>query len=417
MAARTLFPCAVLRSGTRPRFVHWPFASAAACWALMPVSPFVSAADANAPAIQFVDERDADYGGRVRQLRLDAGHEHNLYYIRNPWNADGTRMVVIHSDANQKNWRVALHDGDGQFLKFLFAISEYDWRVVWDRRDPGVLYTTRASSIFRYNVSSGKGELLKKLGSPLRPTGASLNQAGDRILVATANWTFHSFALPDMTDERTFRPAVPKGFDSDKPGYTGHANTIHVAYSSPETGARILIFTDAGELVHEFKGIGGGGHWDFSPEGRLAYFKLPRLGPAGEQDPLEIRVVNLDGSNDRLLFTAPRGQTRYLQNLHLSWPDRVNDWFVASFFPNASRLPKTYAPLLDEIAIIKLDGTHRFVARSRTAHSRATDKGGKGDMFWAQPLASPSADGKRIAFNSNRSGTIDQCILYVEPSP
>jgi hypothetical protein len=36
-------------------------------------------------------------------------------------------------------------------------------------------------------------------------------------------------------------------------------------------------------------------------------------------------------------------------------------------------------------------------------------------MFWAMPLAAPSADGKRISFNSNRSGTIDQCILWPEP--
>jgi hypothetical protein len=35
-------------------------------------------------------------------------------------------------------------------------------------------------------------------------------------------------------------------------------------------------------------------------------------------------------------------------------------------------------------------------------------------MFWAMPLAAPSADGKRISFNTNRSGTVDQCILFFE---
>jgi Tol biopolymer transport system component len=35
-------------------------------------------------------------------------------------------------------------------------------------------------------------------------------------------------------------------------------------------------------------------------------------------------------------------------------------------------------------------------------------------MFWAQTLPSPSADGKRICFNSNRSGTIDLCILFLD---
>jgi hypothetical protein len=35
-------------------------------------------------------------------------------------------------------------------------------------------------------------------------------------------------------------------------------------------------------------------------------------------------------------------------------------------------------------------------------------------MFWAQPLGRPSADGRRICFNSSRLGTIDLCILYPE---
>lgn len=375
-----------------------------------------AAADITAgPTVTIVDRVDVTYGAKIRQLRNDDGHEHNLYYIRNPWNADGTRMVVIHSDLAQKNWRVALYDGDGRFLKYLFTPAEYDWRIVWDRRDPDVFYTSRGASLYRYRVSTGRAELLQKFASALKPTGASLNQAGDRILAATADWRFHSIALADPKEERTFRPAVPKGYNSDKPGYTGYANTIHVPYSSGDgSGGGILIYKDTGELVHEFKGLGAGGHYDFSPAGRLAYFRLPRFGPAGENDPLEIHVVNLDGSDDRVLFTAPRAQTRLVQNLHLSWPDGVTDWFVASLFPNASKLPKTYAPLLDEIIRVNLDGTHQILARSETAHSRAGDFGGVGDMFWAQPLASPSADGRRIAFNSIRGRTIDVCILYVD---
>ena len=35
------------------------------------------------------DRTDVTYGAKIRQLRRDDGHEHNLYYNRNPWNADG----------------------------------------------------------------------------------------------------------------------------------------------------------------------------------------------------------------------------------------------------------------------------------------------------------------------------------------
>jgi len=362
------------------------------------------------PAIAIVDFADAAYGGRIRQLRKGDGHEHNFYYTRNPWNADGTRMLVIHSDLEQKNWRVALCGGDGVFQKYLFTPNEYDWRIVWDRHDPDVFYTTRSAALYRYNVQTGRADLLKKLAQPLRPTGASLNQRGDRILVATADWTFHSFGLPDMTAERSFRPAVPKGYNSDKPAYTGHGDTIHVAYADGERQA-IVVYRDDGTLVHEFTGIGGGGHYDFSPEGKLAYFKLP-LGSGGNRA-LEVHVVNLDGSDDRIVFAAAAAEMAYVQNLHVSWPDNVNDWFVASLFPNASKLPPKYQRWLDEIVLIRVDGTHRVLARSETAHSRAAGRGGAGDLFWAQPLASPSADGRRIAFNSSRSGTVDQCILYV----
>ena len=388
----------------RARAVLTGIATCANAWLFAAAPPIA------APKIEIVEQRDPASGLRVRQLRKDDGHEHNLYYNRNPWNADGSRIVAIHSDLDQKNWRVALCDGDGRFLKYLFTPGEYDWRIAWDRNDPDVLYTTHATAIVRYRVSTGKGEVLTKLAKPLRPTGVSLNQKGDRILVATTDWTFHSFALPGMTDERTFRPDLPKGYNSDKPAYTGHGDTVHLNFSDPPRQG-VAVYTDTGELVHEFKDIGGGGHYDFSPDGRLAYFKMPGAGNARS---LEIHVVNLDGSDDRIVFSAAREKMRFVQNLHVSWPDKASDWFVASLFPNASNLPATYAPLLDEILMIKLDGTHRVLARSQTAHSRAAGKGQAGDMFWAQPLASPSADGRRIAFNSNRSGTVDSCILYVD---
>jgi len=121
-------------------------------------------------------------------------------------------------------------------------------------------------------------------------------------------------------------------------------------------------------------------------------------------------------TDDRVVMTIPAAELRYVQNLHLSWPRKVNGWFIASFFPNANNLPGGYAPYLDEIVQIRLDGTRRILARSETAYSAAArQSGGSLDMFWAQPLARPSADGSRINFNSNRAGTIDQAILFVPP--
>ena len=64
--------------------------------------------------------------------------------------------------------------------------------------------------------------------------------------------------------------------------------------------------------------------------------------------------------------------------------------------------------------MIRLDGTTKYLARTGTVYSAPAGRGKQGDMFWAQTLARPSADGKRICFNSNRSGTIDLYILYTQ---
>src|ERR1700758_1767162 len=99
-----------------------------------------------APTIQ--DYVDPTYGSKIRQLRKDDGHEHNFYYYRNPWNSDGSSMLGIQSDLQQKNWHVVLYDGDGNFLKDLFSNEQYDWRLCWDGSDPDVLYTWKGSDLF-----------------------------------------------------------------------------------------------------------------------------------------------------------------------------------------------------------------------------------------------------------------------------
>jgi hypothetical protein len=360
------------------------------------------------------DSTDSDYGGRIRRLVKAEGHEHNLYYDRDPWNADQSYMLGIQSGLDQKNWTVVLYDGQGCFLKSLFPITKYDWRVVWDRHDPLILYTWRGSLLYRYHVDSAKADLLKDFKPlTLASAGPSINQAGDRLLVITSDHNFRSYRLSTMQDERAFTAEYPPGCASgfNKERYISFRNYVMTSCQSRDGAAEAtLIYDDTGRLYHRFDGVGGGGHHDFSPDGRWAYFKL-----WSRTSPLEIHVVNLDGSNDRVLVSIPGAQLRYVQNLHLAWPRGVNDWFVASFFPNAGRLPAGYAPYLDEIVQIRVDGTHRTLARSRTAYLAAKrQSGGAQDFFWAQPLARPSADGSRINFNSNAAGTIDQCLLWVD---
>jgi hypothetical protein len=380
--------------------------------------PLPGAMNVGAPEI--VDFLDATYGTKVRQLRKDDGHEHNFYYVRDPWNADGRFMLGVQSDLQQKNWHVVLYDGDGRFLKDLFAIAQYDWRLCWDRRRPELLYTWQGPNLYRFDVTTGRAERLKSFAPlSLLPNGPSVNQDGDRILVATSDRTLHSYRLPDLDDERSFKPEVPAGCSVgwDKPRYTGFGNTIHVAYSAPQLTAQgILLYDDTGRLVHRFDGFGGGGHYAFSADGRLAYFLMPNYPRSDGKNSLDIHVVSADGSDDRMLFSAPRDQAKYVQNLHLAWPARPSDWFVASFYRFPNMKPETDAPPQDEILQVRLDGTWKYLAHTGSEYSRGAGRGSSSDLFWAMPLAVPSADGRRISFNSNRSGTIDQYILYPEPA-
>ena len=141
---------------------------------------------------------------------------------------------------------------------------------------------------------------------------------------------------------------------------------------------------------------------------------MPNYPRSDGKDSPDIHVVNGDGTGDHVLYSAPREQASYVQNLHVAWPSRVGDWLLASFYHFPNLEPQTYAPPLDKILQLRLDGACKFLARTGSEYSRGTGRGSSTDLFWAMPLAIPSADGKRICFNSNRSGTIDQYILYLE---
>lgn len=418
---------------------------------------------------KIVDFADPTYGTKVRQLRKDDGHEHNFYYYREPWNADGSRLLGIQSSLDQQDWRVCLYEGNGRFIKELFPITKYDWRLCWDRRDPNLLHAYKGADLFRLNVGTGQVVVLKSFKPEwVHWTGPSINQDGDRILVVTTDnkseRTFRSYHLPDMSDERSFQITAPPGcqISWDKVHFTGCKNYIDTAYTSADRSLSeqgIVVYDDTGKKIHTFEGLGGGGHYDWSPDGKLAYFKmhLAARNPGGPR-PLEIHVVNLDGTDDRVLFSVPRDKAIAIQNLHLSWPKRVNDWFIASLIPYAEHLPAAQTPdsqaglpgpLLpntrapgaqpnpgrrtlqgdsepgarrvdraaaqpalaadaprDEIVKINLNGSSQYLAHSVTWYGR--------NMFWAEPLAVVRSDGKRIAFHTRRSGTIDLCILFLD---
>ena len=147
---------------------------------------------------------DPVYGSKITEMLSPGRNDHNLYYHRDPWNADNSYLLGIDSDSDSRNWSVILYDGRGCFIKRLFTIDQFDWRLVWDRHDPNTLYTWRGTQLYRFDVTNNRAQLLKSFAVQLRPNGPSLNQTGDRILATqvTARWKHSwsgSWSLPRTT--------------------------------------------------------------------------------------------------------------------------------------------------------------------------------------------------------------------------
>ena len=370
--------------------------------------------------VRLIDFTDPTYGGRVRQIYNPAGDEHNLYHYRCVFNADNSRLLGIETPKGTTDYRVTLYDGDGRYLKTLFTQKDYNWTLAWDRRDPRLFYTCKGGTVYRYDLELGKAETVRSFVVPsitAGPTGLSLSQKGDRLLLRMTDNTVRTYRLPALDDERVCAIEVPDGryANWDKLRFTGHKDYFALEFpeKAPFQGGRpkpafLRIYDGAtGKLFHTLDGINVG-HHDFSPDGKLAYVTGFNQG----RD-MNVRVVNLDGTDDRVVFTAPRRKLRYVRNYHITWPAGVRDWFLLSFFPQTGRLPESYEPYLDELVQVFVDGRSRVLARTGTTC---------GANFWAQPQQSPSADGTRVLFHTNgtctvgkigyeSSGTIDQCIL------
>lgn len=317
-------------------------------------------------------------------------------------------MIGVQESLDHTKWRVVLYDGNGCFVRDLWTLEQFDWRLAVDRLEPDLLYTRQGSALVRYDISTGRAAVLKDF-RPLAigVAGPSLSQTGDRILITTSDGLIRSYRLPDMGDERTFQVTFPPACkaSADKWRYVGYRGYVATGCDYGDGTGLTRIYTDAGTLVREHPVTIG--HADFTADG---WFVYPQMwtGQRGTPPnrPLQVRAVGLlDGASDRAIYSIPASQATYVRSLHATCPRETAGWCVAAVFPSETWLPPTYAPPLDEVIKVFTDGgLPVYLARTEAR---------VGSYFWAEPLPSPSADGSRISFNSNRSGTIDQFILWM----
>lgn len=385
--------------------------------------PLLAVSTDDVPSQRFVDFVDPTYGAHVRQIHNSSGDEHNLYHYRSVFNADNSRMLGIETPKGSTDYRVTLYGGHGSYLKKLFIQREFDWTLAWDRHNPFLFYTRKDATVYRYNVDTSEAKAIKQFESPSiqGPSGLSLNQQGDRLLLRMSDNTVRTYRLPAMDDERICQIDLPDGWYAnwDKLRFTGHENYFALTFEQKRhlpTGqpskppfTRIYNAID-GKLSSTHEGVTVG-HHDFSSDGKFAYVE-----GFNQRLDMQVRVVKLDGTENQVVLRIPREKLRYVRNYHITWPAGVNDWFLLSFFPQTGRLPANYEPYLDEIVQVFVSGKHKILARTGTTC---------GTNFWAQPQQSTSADGRVVLFHTNGTGnvgkigyesseTIDNCLLYID---
>ena len=149
-------------------------------------------------------------------------------------------MVAAWEDLVPSNWDLVLLDRYGCYVQTLFPVNQYDWRLVWDRDDPEILYTWHGKTLYRFNVTTGMATPVKTFSAPLLAPGPSINQDNTKMLVLTgepipvlrvlrmSDWTeVASFSI--TKDGKTFKGTTDcqTGWKDER--FIGYQDHIYVA--------------------------------------------------------------------------------------------------------------------------------------------------------------------------------------------
>jgi hypothetical protein len=240
---------------------------------------------------------DPQWGGVYQEMIRNVpggSSDHNLYYWRNSFNANGTLMLGIQSPASSSGttppWIVALFDGNGCFLKPLYVAAgapadtpSFNWRASWSRTDPNVFYTTGVSgpwtginhlspnnlyaihpcapgitgindaacspgsamvvtTLYQFALSNPLGA---NLVSTDEPSGPSLSEDGTRIGIVTrssgyfsSHYYWSSVALSNGT---TVSPGSLHSFDITANYPTGYCYSTGEVQNTRYIGNRFLV--------------------------------------------------------------------------------------------------------------------------------------------------------------------------------
>ena len=201
-------------------------------------------------------------------LSAPQSDDHNLYFLRSPFNVEGSYMLGIQSDkaGDANTWQVVLYNGlNGDFIKSLWPTAgspgaNKDWRGNWDRVNASVFYVegTDRTSVHAVDVDTGVDHLLKQF-SPLglNSNGPWLSSTSSRVFLQTAGgsngfyrWTTYTLATNPVDCASGIGPgdclqSFGSGYD---PGGALYAKAIEPHSFSPQPQA-ILSLSESSTTI------------------------------------------------------------------------------------------------------------------------------------------------------------------------
>lgn len=321
---------------------------------------------------------DPVFGTKIRRMSDAAVQEvvsvATEYPTVSPWNADGTRLLLIAHD------HYVLFDDQGDVVHTLLIPADAEAR--WHPRDPNwMLFHKNGNELWGYNQRNGYAFMAWKFAEYSKISGrGEADLSDDGLHLAFVGDDREVFVFNHETKKKTpISDAAGQPFDSLM--LTGDN--------------RVLVSRDDGIFIYGPSGIPrqvtrANGHKDICG-GYLIW--------TNSNDPQPIpnaqnAIVRVDiGTGEQV----PLIELPWSLVVHVSCSD-TGLALISTFAAEG----QPWAPFMDELFLIGIRGGDSPVVR-RLAHHRSTVRD-----YTAQPRACISRDGKRVVFNSNFGGkTVD----------
>lgn len=325
------------------------------------------------------------------------------YSKRQAWNVGETYLIL---QTGEGIFRLYNGESPYQFVRVLQGVEGED--VFWHPTDPNKIIYNNGNSLYSYSLISNQSTLVHSFSNYLyantRGEGNLSNDGRYYAFVGRyTDTTFNTLNVYDFSTNNIISslnlPANLADFDWVSISPLGNYVVVDYADAVPGRFHGVEVYTRNFSFLWQ-KPLGAG-HSDLGIDANgnevlvMAYYD-------GDSNKTFIRRYNLsNGQETTLLSLSP------LFDLHISSRSDVQRNFCfISTFDYVGRLTAdsaSWLPFENEVFALKLDGSGQ-VARIAHHHSRRFSPitpDPDSSIYWAEPHATVSREGKRILWGSN----------------